>query len=257
MDSTSPNKPRRPTRRVPPTPQGNPEETAAELTPLRAHYLKKSLIQLQFEKELAGITSSPAPIGSTSVSTLSYLGSPFYPPPKDAPVIDLPFLRFIFRKFVITFPFMSTTPKDFWSVKLQPFVSSVLARNLNRESVLDDDGETEKGSDTTSKFVAKIERNLSLFIGAGTKLVEPEEVVRLNQTDLDRLEAMAEKRMKRMTKETDVFEVNIVGVRTVTDKGRIRSRVHEVCRLTIYWVRASTIMINIGILDSDASHRFL
>lgn len=230
-------RPRRPTREIPALPIADhsptqdsdvptPVPTSIDkdaLTPLRAHYLKKSLIQVQFDRELDDITSS-AP---NNISTLSYLGPPFTPPPKNAPPLDVPFLRYIFRQFVLTFPFMATAPKDFYSEKLQPFVASVLARNLSPTSVLDD---VEEGSEqaTRLKLLAKIQRNLSLFVGGGTKLVEPEEVVRLKQSDLDRLETLANKRLARQMKTKDVFEINIISVRTVTDKGRMRSRVHEV-----------------------------
>jgi hypothetical protein len=78
------------------------------------------------------------------------------------------------------------------------------------------------------KLMAKLERNLSLFIGAATKLIEKEEVVRLNQADLDRLEELSKKRLARGSKTKDVFEVNVVGVKTVVDKGRMRSRAHDV-----------------------------
>lgn len=214
-------RPPRPTREVPAIPQPDP---ATVLTPLRAHYLKKSLIQLQFDHELADVTSNIP----NNVSSLSYLGSPFTPPPKDAPHLDLPFLRYIFRQFVLTFPFMASAPKNFYAEKLQPFVASVQARNLAPSSILGDPGEEGTDQATRLKFLAKIQRNLSLFVGAGTKLIEPEEVVRLKQSDLDRLEHLAAQRLTRASKQRDVFEVNIVSVRAVTDKGRMRSRVHEV-----------------------------
>lgn len=247
-------RPRRPTRDIPPLPQGDqtgqeekPNHSADALTPLRAHYLKKSLIQLQFDRELDNITSSTP----NNISTLSYLGPPFSPPPKDAPPMDLPFLRYIFRQFVITFPFMATAPKNFYSDKLQPFVANVLARNLSPVAALDDPEERSEEA-TRLKLLARIERNLSLFVGAGTKLVEPEEVVRLKQSDLDRLETLAQKRMARQMKQKDTFEVNIVSVRTVTDKGRMRSRVHEVCT----WYRLEILHRNItqmtGIHHSDS-----
>ncbi|KAF7971109.1 hypothetical protein HWV62_22036 [Athelia sp. TMB] len=220
MSDERPVRPRRPTREVPAVPG---EDPAVVLTPLRAHYLKKSLIQLQFDRELDDITSSVP----NNVSTLSYLGPPFTPPPKEAVVIDLPFLRYIFRQFVLTFPFMASAPKDFYSDKLQPFVASVLARNLSPISVLADPSEEGSDQATRLKLLAKIQRNLSLFVGAGTKLIEPEEVVRLTQADLDRLETIAEKRIARAARYKDVFEVNIISVRAVTDKGRMRSRVHE------------------------------
>lgn len=201
----------------------NPEE----LTPLRAHYLKKSLFQLQFEREVEAITTSNP--HWPNVSTLSYLGPPFQPPPKDAPDVDMPFLRYMFRQFVLTFPFMASAPKNFYSQKLQPFVTSMISRNLSASSVLLDDEAEGKGEQATrKKLLLKVERNLSLFLGAATKLVENEEVVRLTQVDLDRLETLTKRRQERMKKNQDWFEINIVGVRTVIDKGRVRSRAHDV-----------------------------
>jgi hypothetical protein len=193
------------------------------LTAIRAHYLKKTLIQLQFNRELDDITSTT----TNNVSTLSFLGSPFAPPPQSAPRLDLPFLRFIFRHFVLTFPFMAAAPKDFYSDKLQPFIAALVARNLSPVSVFDEDPESSENA-TRIKLLAKVERNLSVFLSSATKLTEPEEVVRLNQADLDRLELTAQKRQQKMAKEEDVFNVNIISVRTVVDKGRVRSRVHEV-----------------------------
>jgi hypothetical protein len=104
------------------------------LTPLRAHYLKKSLIQLQFNREVDAITTASL----HNISAFSYLGPPFTPPPKDAPPLNLPFLRYIFRQYVLTFPFMAAAPKDFHPDKLQPFLASVLSRNLSSVSILDD-----------------------------------------------------------------------------------------------------------------------
>ena len=198
----------------------------SDLTPLRAHYLKKSLIQLQFAREFTFLTSP----GPTNVSTLSYLGSPFSPPPKDAPPMDLPFLCYIFRQFVLPFPFMAAAPKDFYSQKLQPFVAAVVSRNLASTSVFDDDDKDAEQA-TRKNITKKFERNASLFMGKATKLVEQEEVVRLTQSDLDRLDLLSKKRQARLAKigDVDIFEINIVSVRTVLEKGRIRNRVHDVC----------------------------
>lgn len=233
MDATA-KRPKRPTRLIPPTPinhesntehivEAKREDEETVLTPLRAHYLKKSLVQLQFAQELDNITTA----SPNNVSTFSFLGPPFSPPPKDAQPLDLPFLRYVFRQFVLTFPFMAAAPKDFYSEKLQPFMASVLSRNLSPTSVLE---EGDEGSEqaTRLKLLMKLERNLSLFVGSATKLVEREEVVRLSQSDLDRLEMLAQQRQARLNKVKDIFEVNIVSVRAVTDKGRMRSRVHEV-----------------------------
>ncbi|KAF9009065.1 hypothetical protein BDQ17DRAFT_1539434 [Cyathus striatus] len=236
--------PRKPTRPVPPLPHidtsasdppsapvlvqspveqssESPQPSSIDLTPLRAHYLKKSLVQLQFSNELNALAYYQGP---SNVSALSFLGAPFAPPPKDAPPLDLPFLKYIFRQFVLTFPFLAAAPKDFYSQKLQPFMGALMSRNISTASVFDDP-DTEVA--TRKKFIAKIERNLALFVGSATKLVEREDVVRLTQQDLDRLESIARKRQKRREKAKDYFEVNIVSVRTVIDKGRMRSRVHE------------------------------
>ena len=220
LSPTPSSRPIRPTRDIPQPPY-------TELTALRAHYLKKSLVQLQFARELDQISSS----GPSDVSTLSYLGPPFTPPPQSAAPLDLPFLRYIFRQFVLTFPFLAAAPKDFYSQKLQPFVAAVLARNISPTSVLDD-GPAEQA--TRKRLLAKVERNLSLFVGAATKLVEHEDVVRLSQVDLDRLEMLAQKRQAKLAKARDYFEVNITCVRTVVDKGRMRSRVHEVSILPTF-----------------------
>ncbi|KAH9994127.1 hypothetical protein BJV74DRAFT_884252 [Russula compacta] len=192
-----------------------------DLTPIRAHYLKKSLIQLHFTREIQAITSTP---NNSNASTLSFLGPPFSPPPKDAPILDLPFLRYLFCQYVLTFPFLVSAPKDFFPDKVQPFISSLLSRNLSSTSVLDDEPVDSAG---TVKLIAKAERSFSLFLNYAVRTVEKEETVRLSQSDLDQLENIARKRHAKLMKTKDVFEVNVVCVRTVVDRGRVRSKVHE------------------------------
>ncbi|KAF9221988.1 hypothetical protein BS17DRAFT_736513 [Gyrodon lividus] len=220
-------RPPRPTRSIPEPPpdvsyKSQPDPRTL-LTPLRAHYLKKSLIQLQFRKELDLITNAP----SDNASTLAYLGPPFSPPPKFANKIDIPFLKYIFKQFVLTFPFMAAAPEDFYSAKLQPFVASVFARNLSPTVLLDHPDDQDSPELTRIKILAKVERNLAMFFSSGIKLVEPEDVVRLTQADLDKLDIAVKKRQDKINKTKDAFDVNIVCVRTVTDKGRVRSRIHE------------------------------
>lgn len=205
----------------------SPMKDVAALTPLRAHYLKKSLVTLQFARELDALASGHPSF--PTVSPLSHLGKPFTPPPKDAPRLDLPFLRFMFRQFILTFPFVAAAPQDFFPMKLQPFVGSLIARNMSTtEDVL---GMNEPGVDpeltSRRKILAKTEKYFSLLLGSAIKLMEDEEVVRLTQRDLDRLEILARKRAARIKRARDAFDVNIVCVRTVVEKGRVRSRVHE------------------------------
>jgi hypothetical protein len=206
---------------VPPSPAPTDHEPF-DLTPIRAHYLKKSLIQLQFAHEIQAITSTA---NNSTASTLSYLGPPFSPPPKDAPALDLPFLRYLFRQYVVTFPFLASAPKDFFPEKVQPFISSLLARNLNSTSILVDESVDSAGN---AKLVAKAERSFALFVNYAIKTIEKEETVRLSQSDLDRLELLARRRHAKLMKTKDVFELNVVCVRTVVDRGRVRSKVHEV-----------------------------
>lgn len=198
--------------------------TTLELSPLRAHYLKKTLIQLQFTRELEALTNVP----DNAHNTLSYLGPPFSPPPKGSQPLSFPFLRFIFNQFVLTFPFLAAAPKDFFPSKLQPFLASLMSQSLTAADTFDDaapDGDPEQ--DSRKKLLSKIEKNLSLLMVSAAKLVEGEEVVRLSQRDLDRLEMLAKKRQARRQRVAGIFDVNIVCVRTVAERGRIRSKVHE------------------------------
>ncbi|KAI0773353.1 hypothetical protein BC629DRAFT_1527844 [Irpex lacteus] len=204
------------------TTQENQPAESNELTPLRAHYLKKQLVQLQFHRELNAITSIPR----DNISPFSYLGPPFTAPPKDGPRLDLPFLRYMFRHFVITFPFLQAAPKGFFSEKLQPFMASLMSRNFSNAAPFDNDPENSEEA-ARFKVLKKLEKNFSMLITSGTKLVEAEDVVRLTQRDLDRLEAIAKKRAARERKLKDLFEVNVVCVRTVVERKRVRSKAHE------------------------------
>ncbi|KAG9127594.1 hypothetical protein FRC07_011912 [Ceratobasidium sp. 392] len=197
------------------------------LTPLRAHYLKKTLISMQFTEELKIITTQPS---NTSVSTLSYLGAPFTALPRDVPRQDLPFLRFMFRQFALTFPFLAAAPKDFFPNKFQPFIASVVARNLSSATNILE-GEEAQTSDG-QQILNKAEKHLALLLGAAMKLTENEEVVRLSQADLARIERAAERRRRKAAAaggsvRAEVFDVNVIAVRAITDKGRVRSKVHE------------------------------
>lgn len=197
------------------------------LTPLRAHYLKKTLISLQFTEELKILTTQPS---NSSISTLSYLGAPFTPLPRDVPRQDLPFLRFMFRQFALTFPFLAAAPKDFFPSKFQPFIASVVSRNLSSATNLleGDDAQANDGQ----QILNKAEKHLALLLGAAMKLIENEEVVRLSQADLARIERSAERRRRKAAAaggaaRAEVFDVNVVAVRAITDKGRVRSKIHE------------------------------
>lgn len=203
------------------------------LTPLRAHYLKKALLALQFNRELTYVSSSPLP---PPISVLSLLGPPFTSLPRSAlergGIQDVPFLRFMFRQFVLTFPFLATAPKDFFPSKLQPFVDSLLSRNLSSELTLfpEEDPDVDSEQKGTAKALAKFEKHMALLLSSAIKLIEDEEVVRLSQKDLDRLEGGMRRRERRQNRsKSGRFNVNVICVRSISEKGRMRRRHHEVC----------------------------
>ncbi|WAQ89312.1 hypothetical protein PtA15_10A736 [Puccinia triticina] len=155
-----------------------------KLTPLRAHYLKRELVTLQFAAELERL-STP--------HVLSLLGPPFLPshlfkdgtpiiPEQPSPPLshhhnsDLPFLRFFFHRFVLSFPFLENVPSTFFSHKLQPFVYSFFSRNITRTD--DREEETKR-----QKIAGKVEKHLALIMAAAIKLADnrgQEQVVRVH-----------------------------------------------------------------------------
>ncbi|RXK42559.1 PX domain-containing protein [Tremella mesenterica] len=245
------------------------------LTPLRAHYLKKTLVNLQIYHELDLLTD---PV--LGANALGLLGDPFVLPeavkqmakarlPSAADsdsVGDLPLMRFLFHQFLLPFPFLATAPPTFWSAKVQPFLSSFLAstgvstrsqlspaEKEAAESMMTKEEKKEEADKV--KLWAKVEKHLALMIGVGIKLVGGEEVVRIGQAELRRLEAQQQARRRRWIERqradmekmdgyvtgdpslggappppggVDVgFDVNVIGVRMVTEKGRVRNRHHE------------------------------
>ncbi|KAE8234351.1 hypothetical protein CF326_g611 [Tilletia indica] len=183
-----------------------------KLTPMRAHYLKKALIRLQIENEVKSLAKRDA---------LATFGPPFRASAQ-ARRTDLPFLRFMFQHFVLTFPFLRSAPQNFFADKVQVFVDRFLEKNI---STTDDREEATKRRQITGRF----ERYLTLLMTAAIRCADDgEEIVRITDADGAKLSAM-EQRLRAAVKGElkDTFEVNIVGVRTVTTKGRLRNRYHE------------------------------
>ncbi|WVF70932.1 hypothetical protein IAT40_005727 [Kwoniella sp. CBS 6097] len=232
------------------------------LTPLRAHYLKKTLVNLQVTHEL-GLITDPV----LGANALGLLGDPFVLPEaakkeamarvseisrqEGSSLGDLPFLRFMFHQFLLPFPFLATAPPTFWSAKVQPFLSSFLATTgVAAHATLTEQErevaeslmtkEERKEAQERKKLWAKVEKHLALMFGVGIKLTSGEEVVRIGQAELRRLEELQEERRRKWVEKhggpqgatnamdpTQGFEVNVVGVRVVTEKGRVRHRSHE------------------------------
>lgn len=229
--------------------------TSAELTPLRAHYLKKTLINLEIERELNAL-SDPA----LGAAALGRLGPPFLMLDRDGKPIkprpgseqsgleDLPFIRYMFHQFLLPFPFLANAPPTFWSHKVQPFLTSFLAISQMKlspavMSMEDSSAEPDLSLLTEDEVVEyqerkklwdKLIKNMAMLFGAGVQLSSGEEVVRIGQRELKRLEEQAEARRKRLREREDRvgsgFDVNVICVRTVTEKGRVRNRSHDVSR---------------------------
>jgi hypothetical protein len=277
-----------PTRRPPPPPgtegQGGAKATADHLhpfvsavpdhsqipltlTPLRAHYLKKTLVALQLSHELMLITD---PV--LGANALGLLGEPFSLPEaarreaikrvsdisrQEGSIGDLPFMRFLFHQFLLPFPFLASAPPSFWSAKVQPFLSSFLTTtgvvqrsSLTREEKIMAESlmskEEKKEVAERAKMWNKFEKHGALMVGIGIKVVGGEEIVRIGQSELRRIEEDRETRRREWMAKRGmtgpvvpgapppppttgmVFEVNVVGVRVVSEKGRVRSKSHEV-----------------------------
>ncbi|KAH9807467.1 hypothetical protein DFH28DRAFT_1006040 [Melampsora americana] len=233
------------------------------LTPLRAHYLKRELVTLQFAIELEHLSTPHA---------LSVLGPPFLPAhaftngiPNQPPAstsskqsnknassssteeAELPFLRFFFHHFVLTFPFLLTASPSFFSHKLQPFFYSFFSRNISGSE--DRDEETKR-----KKIAGKVEKHLGLVLAAAIKLTDnhgQEEVIRVSASDdptpndddafvptptltNDHPIAIAAITANPQSGPSinplagpQGFDVNIVGIRRIRTKGRVRSKFHE------------------------------
>lgn len=227
------------------------------LTPLRAHYLKKVLVNQQIHYELDVITDP-----RLGASALGLLGPPFSLPESARTEVlnvagtdgvasgprvgDLPFIRFMFHQFLLPFPFLAAAPPTFWSAKVQPFLSSFLAttgvsqhatitpqERQVTESLMTK--EEKKEAEERRKLWTKVEKHLGLMISVGIKLTGGEEVVRIGQSELRRIEEAQEARRKKYAEkmgqaaEMFTFDVNVVGVRTVKERGHVRSKHHEVC----------------------------
>lgn len=197
------------------------------LTPLRAHYLKKTLIRLQLEKEIAQLSTKDA---------LSTFGPPFKPS-LNARNTDLPLLRFMFQHFVLTFPFLRSAPPNFFADKVQVFFERFLEKNI---SGTDDREESTK----RRKLTNKLEKYLVLLMGAAIKVNGiGEDVVRISDSDRLKMSAVEARRRAALgraaaqddesrpssshSKADVTFDINVISVRTVTTKGRLRNRTHE------------------------------
>jgi hypothetical protein len=212
--------------------------THTQLTPLRAHYLKRELVNGQLAKELHALADPEA---------LSIVGWPFEDRRKQRPAgdddVDLPFLRFFLHHFVMTFPFLSQVDtKIFYSKKLQPFIESFMARNIS----MNEEREEETGaSSKRHKLAGKAEKHVGLLISSAVKLADNggrEEVVRIvdvKSAPIPPTPTSAASTSSQTVPGTSAtmhhakpgemdFRVNVIGIRTVAYRNKIgRKNKHE------------------------------
>lgn len=182
------------------------------LTPLQAHYLKKTLVKLQLQRELHQILRPDA---------LELLGPPFRSS-RTIPPAQMPLLRHVLHDFVLTFPFFEQAPKDFFSSKVQVFVERMLERNIISVS------EGDESPSGISGMVRRSEKYLSMLIGSGLRVRGvQEDIVRINDQDRQRLSALDAQRASAMGQTKSNVSLNIVGVRTVVERGLVRSLSHN------------------------------
>lgn len=182
----------------------------SRLTPLRAHYLKKTLVKLEIEKEIQQLSRQDA---------LSLLGPPFKPS-KQTQQVSLPLLRFLFHHFVLTFPFLRSAPPNFFADKVQVFVDRFAERNISNTDDRDETTKRKKLGGRIGKwFVLLMSAAIHVKGGDGA-----EEILKIADQDRNRLFAAHDRRYKNRNDsvkgdDSEIFDVNVIGVRTRKQKG--------------------------------------
>ncbi len=174
------------------------------------------------EREVAQLSTKNA---------LSTFGPPFRASP-EARRTDLPLLRFMFQHFVLTFPFSDQRHPTSLQTRCKSFFDKFLERNI---SGTDDRDESTKRRRLTNK----LEKYFVLLMGSAIKVKGiGEDVVRISERDRAKMDAVESRRKAALGRAagsprasdddaSSGFDINVVSVRNVITKGRIRSRAHE------------------------------
>lgn len=206
------------------------------LTPLRAHYLKRTLLSLALQRELHALHRPDA---------LALMGPPFasMAAGSEASAVDLPLTRFLLHHFVLSFPLLAAADKKFFS-DAQTFVQGFIQRNIS----------SDEEESFRLKLGKRLEKYLALVLSSSIKLKDndgKEEVVRITDASLSPSVQVAapstfsphpasgdavassssssatagrgDKDLPPLPQQSDEFEVNVVTVRTTVVKGRIRN----------------------------------
>ncbi|WBW73134.1 mitochondrial DUF3818 and PXA domain conserved fungal protein [Schizosaccharomyces osmophilus] len=182
-----------------------------EQAALQRHYLKKELLSLLVEEELAFIGDS---------SNLVHLGTPFMN--KDEPPIPfddskIPILRFIFKKFVLTFPFLDPACQtQLWNVSFRNFLSAMYENSV---SVLPDDPD----ATYMHKMEMKFHGMLTLLMSRAISCIQGEKSI-----GHDRIDMLSIKKQLSQTsienKKQDLLIAVVAGVRELSYSTYLRNK---------------------------------
>ncbi|KAJ8099995.1 hypothetical protein POJ06DRAFT_255126 [Lipomyces tetrasporus] len=238
--------------------------TPCILTGQQEHYLKKELISLQIEREMAGLSVPDAlrrfgaPFRAESHSSSTSNGKNgrlgFFKGKNSSASVsasqitevtpgnsDFPILRHVFVNHVRTFPFLDQTKEtEFWQDKVQTFWESFSSKRI---STTDDRTEETK----RKRMAFQIQKLIEIMMSSGIRTSSGlEKGVEVDDIDLGTTTTGINGDMKTSTAAgvdtTDKdkfmisnavdghpingFDINVVGVRVVYEKKRVRSQSH-------------------------------
>ncbi|KAK9476561.1 hypothetical protein V1514DRAFT_336562 [Lipomyces japonicus] len=242
-DSAADSLPRSHSRKSPIS--SSPTNKSFVLTGQQEHYLKKELISLELERELALLSAPDA---------LRKFGAPFRSVDQTAVIqqksrskffrsnnvtvqlplsveikpgdSDFPILRHVFVDHVRNFPFLEKTKEtEFWQDKVQTFWESFATKRIS--STQDRTEETKR-----KRLAFKVQKLVELMMSSGIRTTSGlERGVTIHdsdsaykQTDEDKLNFMVDNASDGHP--INGFDVNIVGVKVVSDKKRLRHHEH-------------------------------
>ncbi|KAL2314193.1 hypothetical protein POMI540_2211 [Schizosaccharomyces pombe] len=185
-----------------------------EIDALKRHYLKKELFSLLIADEL-NFVSEP--------TNLDHLGSPFVEKGKSVIPYEksqIPVLRFIFKRFILTFPFLDPDSQNqLWNVNFRNLLKSLSKSNV---SVLPDD------SDATHlhKWLLKFQNMLTLLMSRAFHSIQDEKNINIELLDTPKLEKDLHK--SELQQKPNILEAYVLGVRQSTQAKMLRTkRVYE------------------------------
>jgi hypothetical protein len=192
------------------------------LSVVHEHYLKRELIRLEIDQEVARLDD---------FKTIGQFGYPFVLHPdgkavkgksrKDenqekcyAPGFpEFPLLRHVFVNCVMTFPFLGTADEAFWQQRVQPFVESFAEKDIS--STADREEATKR-----QRIGMKIKRLILIYAASGLHTTRPGEhdvkVHSIGQKGVEEINPGEIARMSIQDNFVNGYEVTVEGVRPVS-----------------------------------------